>query len=57
MVQLPGELEQYWSDELASQSSGYKGIIFITDNMSTYQEQIHLKTENPPEPQTWSHCF
>ena len=25
--------------------------------MSTHQEQIHLKTEKPPEPQTWSNCF
>jgi hypothetical protein len=56
MVQLPGELEQYWSDELVNHLAICKGIIFITD-MSTHQEQIHLKTENPPEPQTWSNCF
>jgi hypothetical protein len=56
MVQLPGELEQYWSDEQVNHLAICKGIIFITD-MSTHQEQIHLKTENPPEPQTWSNCF
>jgi hypothetical protein len=57
MVQLPGELEQYWSDELVNHLAICKGIIFITTDMSTHQEQIHLKTENPPEPQTWSNCF